>query len=138
MACSSRIGVCLLRKPGNMHSPRFLNMFSAFCAALYNMALVLSYLLQVRYEWSEEKLKRYHPFFIFNRIYFVLVLVTSIIPCSAYIYHGCWACEIAASPLGCDAKDSGVDCICGANTKNQFLFSSGIPLVLVNIVIVTA
>ena len=43
----------------------FLIMFSVYCDALYNMTLELKYLLQVRYEWSEEKLRRYQPFFIF-------------------------------------------------------------------------
>ena len=42
-----------------------LNIFSGLCAGLYNMTLALTYLLQVRYEWSEEKLRRYRPFFVF-------------------------------------------------------------------------
>ena len=105
---------------GTCTTQGFFNMFSAFCAALYNMTLALTYLLQVCYEWSKEKLRSYHPFFIFNRISFVLVIVTSITTCSTYNYNRGWACEISAYPLGCDAKDSGVDCICGSNTKNLF------------------
>ena len=42
----------------------FLTIFSVFCVALYKMTLALIYLLQVRYEWSEENLIRYQPFFI--------------------------------------------------------------------------
>ena len=54
----------------------FLNIFSAFCAALYNMTLALTYLLQVRYEWSEEKLRRYQPFFVFIPIFFSVIIGT--------------------------------------------------------------
>ena len=96
----------------------FLNVFSAFYAALYNMTLPLTYILQVRYEWSEENLRRYQPSFIFIPIFIGLVLATSLSPYSAYNYDGDWACEIAASPLRCNAKDCGVDFIRGANAIN--------------------
>ena len=98
--------------------------FSGMCAALYNTTLALTYLLQVRYEWSEEKLRRYQPFFIFIPIFVGLVAATFIIPYSAYNYHGGWARQIGASPLGCDAKDSGIDCIRGANAKSLRILTS--------------
>ena len=63
-------------------------MFSVYCAALYNMTLELKYLLQVRYEWSEEKLRRYQPFFIFIPISVGLVTATSLFAYSAYNYNG--------------------------------------------------
>ena len=121
---------------GTCTAQGFLIMFSGWCAGLYSMTLAPTYLLQVRYEWSEENLRRYQPFFIFNPIFVGLVLATSIIPYSAYNYSGGWACEISASPFGCDAKDYGVDCIRGANTKDLRLFLANIPLILNNIVII--
>ena len=80
----------------------FLVVFSISCAGLYNMTLALTYLLQFRYEWSEEKLRSYQPFLIFIPIFVSLVQATSIIPYSAYNYNGGWCCGIAASPLGCN------------------------------------
>ena len=49
------------RNQGTCTSQGFLILFSVSCASLYNMTLALAYLLQVRYEWSEEKLRRYQP-----------------------------------------------------------------------------
>ena len=66
----------------------FLIVFSISCGAPYNMTLALTYLLPVRYEWSEEKLRRYQPFFIFIPIFVSLVQATSILPYSAYNYTG--------------------------------------------------
>ena len=100
------------------------------------MTLALTYLLQVRYEWSEENLRRYQPFFIFIPIFVSLVQATSIIPYSAYNYNGGWCCLIAASPLGCTAKDSGVDCIRGA-IANNLQFSLTIANLMMLIVIIS-
>ena len=72
---------------GTCTAQGFLIIFSAYCAALYNMTLALTYLLQVRYGWSEEKIRRYQPFLIFIPIFVGLVLATSIIPYNAYNYH---------------------------------------------------
>ena len=63
---------------GTCTAQGFLIIFSGLCSALYNMTLALTYLLQVRYEWSKEKLRRYQPFFIFIPIFVSLVLATSI------------------------------------------------------------
>ena len=104
--------------------------------AFYNMTLALTYLLQVRYEWSEEKLRRYQPFFVFIPIFVGLVTATSIIPYSAYNYHGGWVCEISASTLGCSFKDSGADCIHGPNIKNLRFFIVAVLLILINIFII--
>ena len=112
-------------------------MFSAFCAALYNMTLALTYLLQVRYEWSKEKLRRYQPFFIFFFVFVGLVTATSIITYSAYNYNGGWVCEIDASPFGCNVKDSGANYIRGANTKNLHLFIVSVPPILVIVAIIS-
>ena len=121
---------------GTCTAQGFFFAFSIGCGAYYNMTLALTYLLQVRYEWSEEKLRRYQPFFIFIPIFISLVSATFIIPYSAYNYNGIWCCGTAASPLGCDDKDSGVDCIRGANTKNINFFLS-IQGVLINTVIIS-
>ena len=112
---------------GTCKAQGFLILFSASCAGLYNMTLALTYLLQVRYEWSEEKLRSYHPFFVFIPIFFSLVLATSLIPYSAYNDNGGWASGIAASPLGFNAEDSGVDCIHGANAKKSTLLTCSSP-----------
>ena len=72
------------RNQGTCTAQGFLNILSVMYVALYNRALALIYLLQVSYEWSEEKLRRYQTFIIFIPIFVGLVIATSIFPCSAY------------------------------------------------------
>ena len=84
---------------GTCTAQGFLFAFFIGCGAYYNMTLALTYLLQVRYEWSEEKLRRHQPFFIFIPIFVSLVQSTSIFAYSAYNYTGSWCCGIAASPF---------------------------------------
>ena len=64
---------------GTCTSQGFLISFSGGCAGIYNMTLALTYLLQVRYEWSEEKLRRYQPLFI--------LIPISFWSSSSYIYN---------------------------------------------------
>ena len=125
------------RNQGTCTFQGFLILFSVSCTALYSMTLALTYLLQVLYEWSEEKLRRYQPSFIFIPIFVGLVLATSLIPYSAYNYNVGWICGIAASPLGFNVKDSCADCIRGLNAKNLRFFNVAILLILVNIAIIS-
>ena len=118
---------------GTCTSQGYSIMFSGLCAALYNMTLALTYLFQVLYEWSEEKLRRYQPSFIFIPIFVGLILATSLSPYSVYNFNGGWVCEIAASPLRCNVKDSCVDCIRRANTKNLRFFIVAILLILISV-----
>ena len=121
---------------GTCTAQGLLIIFSVTCGAFYNTTLALTYLLQVRYEWSEEKLRRYDIFFILVPIFVGLVISTSQIPYSAYNFTGGWACVVAASPLGWYAKDSGFECIRGANARKLQLFFTAIPLLMGNIVMV--
>ena len=56
---------------GTCTAQGFLNMFTGWLDFLYNIKLALTYLLQVYYEWSKEKLRRYQLFFIFIPIFLV-------------------------------------------------------------------
>ena len=61
--------------------------------------------------------KTFSKYLIFHSYFIGLVIATSLTSYSAYNCGEGWGCEIAASPLGCDAKDSSVGCIRGANAK---------------------
>ena len=86
---------------------------------------------------DQREAQKVPAFLHFHSYFFSLVLATSIITYSAYNYNGGWDCLVAASPLGCDDKDSGVDCIRGTNAKNIRFFIVATPLLLVDIVIIS-
>ena len=124
VVCSSRIGVWILRKQGNMHSPRFLDHILRFVHRSLQHD-TFTYISPPSPLWMYQREAQKLPAFLhFHSYFFSLVLATSIITYSAYNCNGGWDCLVAASPLGCDDKDSGVDCIRGTNAKNiRFLYS---------------
>ena len=136
VACSERIGMWLLRKPGNMHSQRFIgHVFRLVGFSLQHYTC--TYISHPSPLWMEWREAQKVPYFLYFHPYYVgLVMATSLIPYSAYNYIGGWDCFVSVSPLIYDAKDSDVEGICGSNAKNQHLFISGIPLFLVSIFII--
>jgi hypothetical protein len=112
----------------------FLVHFFATFSTLTNATLAVTYLLIVRYSWTEERLRRSQPILLFLVPFCIAVIVT--IPpliYDAYNFGGLYLCFIQASPLGCDDEDSATPCERGANAK--FLSSlSLVPIVIANII----
>ena len=117
-------------------SQGFLTIFSDVTGAYYNVTLALTYLLQVRNWWSEDKFRRYHILLILIHIFIGIVQSISPMPHNAYNYMGGWDYLFSGSPLVYNAKDSRVECIRRANTKHIEI-STTIPLLLGKIVIIS-
>ena len=77
---------------GTCTAQGLLVMFSGWLDFIYKMTLALTYLLQVRYEWSDEKLRRYQLFFIFIPIFVSLVISTSHI--TYVVFHPKMSCSL--------------------------------------------
>jgi len=123
---------------GNEATCTFQGSVSEFCGSTvyYNATLALSYLLMVRYEWSEHKLRKIQPVLLY--LPFSVCLISTIIPLflDAYNYTGTWFCWIAPYPLECGEEDSEVECERGGTYKSLFLWLCMLPVAMSNIVII--
>lgn len=123
---------------GNEATCTFQGSISEFCGSTvyYNATLAASYLLMVRYEWSEHKLLKIQPVLLY--LPFSICLISTIIPffLDAYNYTGTWFCWIAPFPLECGEPGSEVECERGGTYKFLFLWLCMLPVAMSNIVII--
>lgn len=123
---------------GNKASCTFQGLISQFCGSTvyYNATLAASYLLMVRYEWSEHKLRKIQPILLY--LPFSICLISTIVPLflDAYNYTGTWFCWIAPYPLDCGEPDAEVECERGGTYKSLFLWLCMLPVAMSNMVII--
>lgn len=79
-------------------------------SALYNVSLALCYLLIVRYEYSDKKLYKLEPYFLYLPMIVCLVIAISGLHFGIYNFTGYNACFINSSPLDCDTPESPIEC----------------------------
>ena len=80
-------------------------------SSLYNVSLALCYLLMVRYEYSDEQLRKFEPYVYFLYIPPVMCLIMAIPGLHFHIYNlYSETCFINASPPDCDKTESPIEC----------------------------
>ena len=92
----------------------FLAYWSGGASGLYNVSLAICYLLIVQYDFSDDRLKRLEPYFLYPPMLIFLVLSASGFPFQIYNYDLNNNCFIEPSPMGCDLPGSPVECERGA------------------------
>jgi hypothetical protein len=88
----------------------FLVYAAAAASGLYNVSLALCYLLIVRYEYSEEKLRTLQPYFLHIPPVASLLITIPGLPFGSYNFDGTYQCYIQVSPLGCEKAGSPTEC----------------------------
>jgi hypothetical protein len=66
----------------------FLTFVTGAASALYNVSLALCYLLTVRYEYSDERLRVLEPYFLYLPIIVCLVIAITGLPFGIYNFNG--------------------------------------------------
>ena len=105
-------------------------------SGLYNVTLAIFYLLLVRFDYSDEKLRKLEPFFLY--IPFVLSLIIAVPGgyFKVYNFSGQDSCTFNVSPLNCDKMGSPIECERGQlyyywrYTTSCLLFSSAVIIVI--------
>ena len=112
----------------------FLSYTPGFASSLFNVSLALCYLLMVRYEFSDERLRNLEKYFLYLPIGLSLIIAISALPFQVYNFGG-QSCALNYSPLFCDRDDSPVDCQRGElHTYWLLTYSAGIFLSAVSII----
>jgi len=94
---------------------------------IYNAMLCLYFLLFIRYNWNEERLRKVEPLMHGMALYPLAFAIACLQkemfnPAASF----CW---ISGYPLGC-VESIGVDCLRGKETKMFRILGSGVPLVI--------
>jgi hypothetical protein len=79
-------------------------------SAFYNVSLALCYLLMVRYEYSDERLRKLEPYFLYLPPILWLMPAITGLPLGIYNFNENNTCFIAASPIDCDTPESPIEC----------------------------
>ena len=98
-------------------------------SGLYNLSLALCYLLMVRYEYSDERLRMLESYFLYLPIISSLVVAIIGLPFGIFNFHGTYTCFIDASPLACDAAESPIECDHG-EMYIYWLYSNSIIMII--------
>ena len=88
----------------------FVANITGMASGSYNCSLALCHLLMVRYEYSDERLRKLEPYFLYLPIIYSLVVAISGLPFGIYNYYGTYSCFMCASPLYCDKPESPIEC----------------------------
>ena len=108
----------------------FLVYVTVVASGLYNCSLALCYLLIVRYEYSDERLRVLEPYFLYMPIISCLVIAIAGLPFGIFNFDGKYICSVHASPLDCNAPDSPVECDRGGKYVYWF-YLSGIVMIII-------
>ena len=96
---------------------------------MYNVSLALCYLIIVRYEYSDERLRVLEPYFLYLPVISCLVVAIAGLPFGIYNFNGTYVCFIYVSPLDCDAPESPIECERGEKDV-YWLYSSSIMMII--------
>ena len=101
----------------------FMVLSSATTSAYYNVTLALCYLLIVRYEYSDDRLRKLEPYFIYIPIGMGLLIAIPGLPLHIYNFNES-VCYISAKPYGCNSDGSPVECETGDYYNFLYIFNS--------------
>jgi hypothetical protein len=107
----------------------FLLFVTGLSSGLYNVSLALCYLIIVRYEYSDERLRVLEPYFLYLPVISCLVVAIAGLPFGIYNFNGTYVCFIYVSPLDCDAPESPIECERGEK-YSYWLYLSSIMIVI--------
>ena len=92
----------------------FLAFSSGFGSGMYNVCLAICYLLMIRYDYSDEQLRKFEPYFLCVPITISFLVAITGLPFGIFNFEGTYTCFISPSPLDCDKPESPVECERGA------------------------
>ena len=102
----------------------FMILSSATSSAYYNVTLALCYLLIVRYQYSDEQLRKLEPYFLWIPIGMGLLIAIPGLFLDIYNFNGD-RCFIAPRPYGCTSDGSPFECEAASGFYNLwYLFTS--------------
>jgi hypothetical protein len=102
----------------------FMILSSATSSAYYNVTLALCYLLIVRYQYSDEQLRKLEPYFLWIPIGMGLLIAIAGLFLDIYNFNGD-RCFIAPRPYGCTSDGSPFECEAASGFYNLwYLFTS--------------
>lgn len=93
-----------------------------------NVSLALFYVLMVRFEWSNKRVKKIET--LIHSSIWLIALACAIYPIPLQMYNNTWFfCWIESYPLGCD--DLGIECTRGKGASMHALVFSLLPLLCI-------
>ena len=104
----------------------FLAFSSGSGSGMYNVSLAICYLLMVRYDYSDEQLRKFEPYFLCLPITFCFLFAITSLPFGVFNFEGTYTCFISPSPLDCDKPESPVECERGALYMYWYYFSGSV------------
>lgn len=95
---------------------------------IYNAMLCIYFLLFIRYNWSEERLRKVEP--LMHGLALIYPLAFAIVCLQQDIFNPVTSfCWISGYPLGC-VENADVDCLRGQKTKMFRIMSSVVPIAI--------
>jgi hypothetical protein len=107
----------------------FLAYASGAASGMLNVSLALCYLLMVRYEYSDERLQKLEPYFLYVPLFTSLSMAIPGLPFGIYNFNGTFTCFINASPFNCDEPMSPVECERGEQYTYWFYWNCFLILI---------